>query len=185
MMPLTRQIRFAPGHGAPRPTLAPVSMTGAARRPQLPPVRVAGSPSPARLRPVRMRGSYIAQAAGNSLAVSVAVDGVPAQGVPVNVLFGDGSSVAGVTGPDGMYIAPFTAGQVGLAFVKITQPEGTKDIGLNQTQEVTLTNAPKDVVFELQSSGVVAGAGLSGLAVILILAGVGVGSAYFAGAFDY
>ncbi len=163
-------------------------MAGGQRRAQLPPVHLAGSHSQARLRPVHSHGRRLAQA-GNVLGVMVTVDGVPADIVPVNVLFADGSSVEGFTGPDGLYSAPFTAAQVGLAFVKITQPEGTQPLGRNETKEVTLADAPQNTVFELQSiaagngNGAPAGLDLGVIGKLLVIVGVTAGSAYIGGAF--
>jgi hypothetical protein len=87
------------------------------------------------------------------LAVTVTIDGGPAAGVPVEVLFADGSSAEGLTDPSsGMFQAEYGPSQYGPAVVRITPPPGVEDLGEDTAQGAELTKDPANLSFVMTSS---------------------------------
>lgn len=131
----------------------------------------------ARWQPARnVRRPIIGQVAQDVLTVSVFKDDRPAAGIPVEVMFQDGSAADGVTGEQGTFAAPYSAAQRGQAVVRITPPADVEDLGEASAQGVALQGGPAIAVFELASAGApgeenpVVGLGVAALLYGLVLA---------------
>jgi hypothetical protein len=89
---------------------------------------------------------------GPLLAVTVTLDGGPAGGVPVEIMFANGSSVNGLTDDaSGMFQTEYNYAQYGQAIVRITAPPEVEDIGEGSAQGITLSATPANLSFELTS----------------------------------
>lgn len=112
------------------------------------PVTPAARWSPA----LHARRPFIGQAASDVLTALVQKDGVPVEGVAVEVMLQNGDTKTGVTDSAGKFALPYTAAQRGQAVARITPPEGVEDIGEAVAQGADLQGGPVALQFDLVSA---------------------------------